>query len=136
MIVDSGCGGSTLVMDSFANTYRQYLQEELDSELVKRVGSFQPFRIDFSEPRSYKINCTKVLRVDAAKSLSVYRGVEVNTNELFEIYEWKIALDAYENKKWDLCVAKVIREKKKSIDLKAFWVFNIYLEILKGRQNC
>jgi tRNA A-37 threonylcarbamoyl transferase component Bud32 len=68
--------------------------------------TFRPFEIEFFEPRSYKINCIKLLNHNPEFSFSVYRGIEMNTQQIFTVYEWKLSLEKnkiFEKKKLDAC---------------------------------
>lgn len=76
--------------------------------------TFQPFEIEFLEPRLYNINCIKLISYNEENCLTVYRGVDVNTNEIYSVYEWKYVLEKnkiFEKKKLELCQAEVKRIK-------------------------
>ena len=71
---------------------------------------FQPFEIEFYEPQFYKVNCVKLVNYEAENALSVYTGVEMNTNDIFSVYEWRYTLEKnkiFEQKKLELCQAEV-----------------------------
>ena len=71
---------------------------------------FQPFEIEFYEPQFYKVNCVKLVNCEAENALSVYTGVEMNTNDIFSVYEWRYTLEKnkiFEQKKLELCQAEV-----------------------------
>ena len=71
---------------------------------------FQPFEIEFLEPQLYNINCNKLLNYNEENRLTVYRGVDINTNEIYNVYEWKYVLEKnkiFEKKKLDICLAEV-----------------------------
>jgi hypothetical protein len=71
---------------------------------------FQPFEIEFYEPQFYKVNCVKLVSYEAENALSVYTGVEMNTNDIFSVYEWRYTLEKnkiFEQKKLELCQAEV-----------------------------
>ncbi len=76
--------------------------------------TFQPFEIEFLEPRLYNINCIKLISYNEENCLTVYRGVDVNTNEIYSVYEWKYVLEKnkiFEKKKLELCQAEVKRNQ-------------------------
>jgi hypothetical protein len=87
--------------------------EEIESNSPKKdkmLQSFRPFLIEFNEPQLYRINCTKLVDFDLEKSLYIYRGIDMRTNELCDVYEWKICLEKnciFDKKKSDLCFSKV-----------------------------
>jgi hypothetical protein len=72
------------------------------------ISNFQPFMIEFN---NYKIKCIKHMRHDSDYSFNVYRGIDINLNQIFDVYEYKISLEKngiFEKKKLESCQAEVI----------------------------
>ena len=71
----------------------------------------------------YVINCIKLEHLDTENSLKVYRGIEINTNEMFNVYEWQICLETggvFDEKKLALCneeMPKMVDEFKRLLKL-------------------
>ena len=74
------------------------------------VSNFHPFIAEFSEPNFYKINCIKLLKHDSENSLTLYRGIDINSNEIYNVYECRISLEKnriIEKKKLEQCETEV-----------------------------
>lgn len=72
--------------------------------------TFQPFEVIFKEPVELRVKCFKLIRTESEHSFSIYRGIETNSNEFFNIYEWKICLEKnkiFEPKKLDMCLTEM-----------------------------
>ncbi len=68
---------------------------------------FQPFIIEFN---NYKIKCIKHIKRDNDNSFDIYRGIEINLNQIFNVYEYRIRLDKngiFEKKKLEYCQIEV-----------------------------
>jgi translation initiation factor 2-alpha kinase 4 len=72
--------------------------------------TFQPFEIEFLEPHRYHINCNKLVSFNEKQLVTVYRGVDVNTNEIYSVHEWRYLLEKnkiYEENKLAICQAEM-----------------------------
>ncbi len=56
------------------------------------LSRFAPFQIEFFLPKFFKVNCVKLLAFHPQYALSVYRGIEMTTQEIVTVYEWKLNL--------------------------------------------
>ena len=88
---------------------------------------FKPFQIKFHNSSlskiEYVINCIRLVHFDAENSLKVYRGIEINTSEMFNVYEWQICLETggvFDEKKMAMCneeMPKMVEELKRLLKL-------------------
>lgn len=95
--------------ESITDLSKSYASKSFQQQ-QQLLSQFKPFQIDFKEPNAFKINCIKLLGYYSENSLSIYRGIEVNTNEIYDIYEWKICLEKnkiFEKKKLEQCQTEV-----------------------------
>ena len=56
------------------------------------------------------MNCIKLLKQIKECNFKVYRGIDINTNDMYMVYEWTIALEKnriFESKKLEMCVNEV-----------------------------
>lgn len=110
--------------------------EELETnspKLNKKLPQFQPFTIEFSEPQTLTVNCTKLVDFDAENSLYLYRGVDASTNEMLDVYEWRICLEKnniYDKKKLEMCTSRVY-----NIIQTLFVVPNLNNSVFKDYEN-
>ena len=115
---------------SLENSFIKFIQKQ---GVTFQQKPFHPFEIEFLEPQFYKVNCIRLLSYNEENSLTTYRGVDVNSNEIYSIYEWKYVLEKnkiYEKKKYDICLLEV-SDKKIRIYLKksGFWSqFNLKID--------
>ena len=75
-------------------------------ESIESIVKFNPFEIEFSQPRFLKIKCIKHLRRIEENSFNAYLGIELSSNELFNVYEWRISLEKnkiFDQKRLETC---------------------------------
>ena len=71
---------------------------------------FSPFQIEFAEPIRLKINCIKLLRYEQENSFSSYMAIDLDTNQMFTVYQWQVSLErnkVFEEKKFEMCETEV-----------------------------
>lgn len=88
--------------------------------------------IEFDQPKSLIVNCDSLIDFEIENSLRIYRGIELSSNEILLVYEWKISLEKnsiYEKKKLDFCLARVNFQLLTTILLKNTYhiLINVYL---------
>ena len=72
---------------------------------------FKPFEIEFTLPLYFKIKCIKLLRHLNENSFSAYLGIDLVSNDLLNVYEWRICLEknrVFDEKKLEMCESEVI----------------------------
>jgi hypothetical protein len=72
-----------------------------------QASYFQPFIINFE---NYKINCIKLLRFNIENSMKIYRGIDFQKKELFNVYEFQINYEnngVLDNSKLEYCQTQV-----------------------------
>ena len=124
-------------------------------ESIESIVKFNPFEIEFSQPRFLKIKCIKHLRRIEENSFNAYLGIELSSNELFNVYEWRISLEKnkiFDQKRLETCeieMTKLEDEYKRILRLnskslmkyvaykyyketnKNFFIIQVILKILK-----
>ena len=106
-------------LNSLENSFTKLIQKQ--STASAQPKTFQPFEIEFLEPSLYNVNCIRLMSFHEEHALTVYRGVDVNSNEIYGVYEWRYVLEKnkiFEKKKLDICQAEVDSIKSKNKNLK------------------
>lgn len=105
------------------------IQDPIEINSPKTIGKkskspppFEPFTVEFADPEPLTVHCTRLINLEADKSLKMYRGIGAKSSELFDVYEWRICLEknnVYDKKKLEICLSKVgvtVFEKTNSLD--------------------
>jgi hypothetical protein len=72
---------------------------------------FTSFEIEFNQQKYLKIKCIKLLQNNEKNSFKVYLGIDLTSDELFYIYEWRVLLEKnkiYDEKKLEICKLEVL----------------------------
>ncbi len=78
-----------------------------ESESTNAEQQFTPFTINFTEPTKHSVNCVKKLRHNKDYAFRAYRAIDLQTNDMYHVYEWSISLEKnkiYEKAKFDTCL--------------------------------
>ncbi len=77
---------------------------------VTKSNSFKPFTIEFNEPQPIQTMCIKIVDSFEENAMTIYRAVDVNTKQIYTVYEWKFLLERnriFEKKKLDICQSEM-----------------------------
>jgi len=80
------------------------------SNSVPKSNPFKPFSVEFIEPQSIQVMCIKIVSSFEENAMTVYRAVDVNTKQIYTVYEWKFLLEKnkiYEKKKLETCQSEM-----------------------------